>query len=112
MNLAETERPRWRAAVGLIVAAALLTFSAMAIGYHQPPERGEIGVVFPPWVSQIEAFDAVIDAGGRLTAVGRFPNIVIAFALDGDFAQRVTARGALFVTAARGLCAPVEEFQT
>ncbi|MHA6689969.1 hypothetical protein [Devosia sp. A449] len=100
------------AALVLIGASTLLTFTTLIIGYHLPPERGEIGVVFPPWTSQIDALSAVIDAGGQIAGTGRFSNIVVAVALDGKFAQRVTERGALFVAAARGLCGPIEELQT
>lgn len=100
------------AATILVAASALLSFAALIIGYHLPPERGEIGVVFPPWVTQGEAVGAVIDAGGLIAGTGRFSNIVVAFALDGEFTQRVTERGALFVAAARGLCGPIEELQT
>jgi hypothetical protein len=99
------------AALGLVLVAALSTFLALVIGYHLPPERGEIGVVFPPWVSQAEALGAVIDAGGLIAGTGRFPNIVVAVARDEEFARRVTERGALFVAAAKGLCGPVEETQ-
>ncbi|HTM78150.1 MAG TPA: hypothetical protein VL133_11050 [Devosia sp.] len=97
------------AAIGLIVAATLLTFAALTVGSYLPPERGEVGVVFPPWTSQAEALGAVVAAGGKIAGVGRFANIVVAYALDDAFAQRVTQRGALFVAAAKGLCGPIEE---
>ena len=99
------------AAIALVLATAILTFAALAVGYHLPPQRGEMGVVFPPWIAEAEALSAVIDAGGRIAGTGRFPNIVVAYAPDDGFAQRVTERGALFVAAARGLCGPIEELQ-
>ena len=79
------------------------------IGYHLPPESGEVGVIFPPWVSQQEVFGAVVEAGGFIAGTGRFTNIVVAVARDRDFTQRVLERGAIFVGAARGICGPVEE---
>jgi hypothetical protein len=97
------------ASAGFVVAAAIFTFAALAIGYHLPPQKGEMGVVFAPWVDQVDAIRAIVDAGGRIAATGRFPNIVIAYASDEAFTQRVTAQGAWFVAAARGLCAPAME---
>lgn len=112
--------PDWNSAAGksggaaivLVAASTLLTFVALVVGYHLPPERGEIGVIFPPWVTEGEAMAAVVDAGGLIAGPGRFSNVVVAVSLDGGFAQRVTDRGALFVAAARGLCGSIEELQT
>lgn len=94
-------------AMGLFVA--LISFSALLSSYYLPPSTGEVGVIFPPWVDQAEAFGAVIDAGGLVASTGRLPNIIVAVADSSDFARRVIDNGAWIVTAARGLCGPQQE---
>lgn len=93
----------------MLALVALISLSALLTAYYLPPEQGEIGVVFPPWIDQRDAFGAVIAAGGSIAGAGRFPNIVVAFAHDAAFTRRVLANGAWMVTAARGLCAPQQE---
>ena len=93
-------------AIGLVSGVALL------IAYHLPPERGEIGVIFPPWTAQTEALGAIVAAGGSIVSTGRFSNIVIAFSHEEGFSQRVTGFGAWFTTAARGLCTPALEVRS
>jgi hypothetical protein len=97
-----------RLANALVVTTAVLTFSALVIGYHLPPKTGELGVVFPPWFDEPAAVSAIISAGGTLAGGTRFSNILIAVAPDPEFANRVTQYGALLTTSARGLCAPLE----
>jgi hypothetical protein len=97
-----------RLAGGLTSLAALLTFLALVIGYHLPPDTGELGVVFPPWFDEPSAVSAIISAGGTLAGGTRFPNILIAVAPDPGFSNRVAEYGALLTTSARGLCAPLE----
>jgi hypothetical protein len=80
-------------------------------GYHLPPERGELGVVFPPWMDEAASMTAVINAGGSIAAGTRFSNIVVAFASDPGFSARVREHGAWLTTAARGLCAPLDGVQ-
>lgn len=109
LDLATTQSVNGYGAVCLVLVAALMTLAGLVVGYHLPPERGEIGVIFPPWVAQADALSAVLDAGGLIAGVGRFPNIVIAYAADGEFGPRVQQHGAWFVAAARGLCASAEE---
>lgn len=103
-----TEVDDTRIASALASLAALLTVLALVVGYHLPPERGELGVVFPPWFDEPTAVSAIISAGGTLAGGTRFSNILVAVAPDPGFGQRVTEYGALFITSARGLCAPLE----
>jgi len=91
----------------MLSAATLMTFLFMAIGHHLPPEKGELGVVFPPWTSESEAISAILDAGGLLAGGTRFSNIIVAVAPDAEFAERVRHHGAWLTTAARGLCEPI-----
>lgn len=88
-------------------AATGLTLGALVVGYHLPPERGELGVVFPPWMSEAQSVSAILDAGGRLAGGTRFSNIIVAVAPDAAFAARVRQNGAWFTTSARGLCTPI-----
>lgn len=106
----DTEQ-RQSAVVGAILLAATISVSAggLMVFYHLPPQKGEVGVVFPPWTDQASAIAQIVAAGGLIVNSGRFPNVLIAYAHDGDFARRVMARGAWFVGAARGLCGPVNE---
>ncbi|MBJ7579441.1 hypothetical protein JHC09_16320 [Devosia sp. MC532] len=92
----------------LAFATALLTLVTLVIGYHLPPETGEVGVIFPPWFDEPAAVSAIISAGGTLAGGTRFSNILVAVAPDPDFATRVIKYGALLITSARGLCAPIE----
>lgn len=89
----------------MLTAATLMTFLFMAVGHYLPPEKGEMGVVFPPWVTEAEAISAVIDAGGSLAGGTKFSNIIVAVAPDPEFAERVREHGAWLITAATGLCA-------
>src|SRR5687768_11479580 len=98
-------RDAWLAGA-LLVLIALFSLMALLTAYYLPPRQGEIGVVFPPWTEQRDAFGAVVAAGGSIAGTGRFSNIVVAFANDADFTRRILANGAWMVTAARGLCAP------
>ena len=97
-----------RIASVMVIATALITFTALVVGYHLPPKTGELGVVFPPWVDEPTAISAIISAGGKLAGGTRFSNILIAVAPDPEFANRVKQNGALLTTSARGLCAPLE----
>lgn len=94
----------------MLPALALAGFALVggAAALHMPPETGEMGVIFAPWTGQGEALSAVIAAGGRVVDAGRFPNIMIAYGADPDFASRIRAEGAWLVLAATGLCAPAE----
>jgi len=89
-------------ALGVAVVTAFFGLTVL----HAPPETGEMGVVFAPWTSQGEAIATIVAAGGRIVDAGRLPNVLIAYATDAGFDERVRARGAWFVAAAEGLCAP------
>lgn len=104
---ADDLRPRdaWLAGI-LLSLIALFSLTALMAAYYLPPQQGEVGVIFPPWVEQRDAFGAVVAAGGSIAGTGRFSNIVVAFAQNADFTRRILANGAWMVTAARGLCAP------
>lgn len=95
---------------GLLASSAtLMTVLILALGHHLPPAKGELGVIFPPWMGEAEAISAIVDAGGALAGGTRFSNIIIAIAFDADFARRVRANGAWLTTAAQGLCAPLKQ---
>lgn len=93
-------------------AATLMTTALLVAGYHLPPESGELGVVFPPWMEESEIAASIILSGGFLAGGTRFSNIYVAVAPDAGFADRVRQNGAWLTTAARGLCAPVGATQT
>ena len=88
------------------VFVALMTFAVGAANAYAPPASGQLAVVFPPWVGEVEAFGLVAEAGGRIVGPSRFGNIVIAFAPDPGFAERIARQGALFTTQATGICGP------
>lgn len=85
-------------------AVALVALSIGVVDAYAPPATGEMAVVFPPWIGEVEAFELVAEAGGRLVGPSRFGNIVIAVAPDAGFASRVGQRGALFTAKATGIC--------
>lgn len=91
---------------------ALATIAAGVAALHVPPQTGEMGVVFAPWITEAEAVGAVIAAGGRLVNSSRLSNVLIAYAFDDTFDARVRAEGAWFTVAARGLCAPADQGET
>jgi|GEM_PF-1041668 hypothetical protein len=95
----------WKQFLPAILFAA---FSALALATPMPaPERGEMAIVFPPFTSEETAWALVRQAGGSLVAPTRLPNVVVAYAPDSGFQQRMSEMGALFFLAAAGLCAPL-----
>jgi len=95
----------WLALAPALLVAGL-TFAVSAASAYAPPASGEMAVVFPPWIDEIQAFGLVPEAGGRIVGPSRFGNIVIAFASDPGFAARVAQEGALFTLKATGICGP------
>ena len=83
-----------------------LTVAVGAASAYAPPASGEMAVVFPPWIDEVQAFELVAEAGGQIVGPSRFGNIVIAFAPDTGFAARVAEQGALFTLKATGICGP------
>jgi len=67
------------------------------------PATGKIGVVFSPGLSSQAAVERVIAAGGAPIDMGRFGNIVIAWARSSDFQNRVDAEGAWLTFNPQGL---------
>jgi hypothetical protein len=98
---------RWMQLAPALLVACFATSTGFA-AFYAPPPTGELGVVFAPWVSEVEAVAAVAAAGGRLGNPSRLPNVLVAYAADPGFDARVRSRGAWFTVAARGLCGPVE----
>lgn len=95
----------WKQFLPAILFAA---FSAFALAAPMPaPGKGEMAVVFPPFTSEETAWALVRQAGGSLVAPTRFPSVVVAYAPDSGFQQRISEMGALFFLAAAGLCAPL-----
>lgn len=93
---------------GLLPALLIAAFTVVGAtaALYAPPDTGEMAVVFPISTSEQAAYAAVTAAGGRFVSGTKFDNIVVAYAVDADFDDRVRALGGLFVLAARGLCAP------
>lgn len=87
-------------------AVALVTALAAMVTLYAPPATGQVGVVFAPWVSEVQAASAVFAAGGKLANSSRFANVLVAVATDEGFHARVRAAGALFTVSALGLCGP------
>ena len=92
-------------AVAVAIFTVVIGFSALL----SPPQAGEMGVVFATWVSQAEAMQAIVAAGGRIVDTSRLDNIVIAYGLDETFRDKVRDQGAWFTVAATGLCAGTGE---
>jgi hypothetical protein len=93
----------------LLAAIFLVTTVSLASAYYAPPETGEMGVVYPPWIDEGTALAGVIAAGGKIVASSNFSNIVVAYAEDDQFRSRIREQGAWFLVAATGLCGPVKE---
>lgn len=96
-----------------VLVAIFTVFIAFA-AVHAPPAKGEMGVVFAPWMSQADVMGAVMAAGGRIVDSSRLPNVIVAYGLDETFQARVRDHGAWFTVAAVGLCAGIggdEEWQ-
>ena len=58
------ERGGWVQLAPALVIATITATAAIA-AFHAPPETGEMGVVFAPWVTEAEAIGVVVAAGGR-----------------------------------------------
>jgi hypothetical protein len=95
----------------MLPAAAVAIFT-LIVGFaalQAPPQAGEMGVVFAPWVSQAEAMGAIVAAGGSIVDTSRLNNVVIAYGPDETFQHKVRDQGAWFTVAATGLCAGTGE---
>lgn len=88
------------------IAFTLLSGGTVLGATMLPPPKGEMAVVFPPATSELTAWALVRQAGGLIVAPTRLSNIVVAYAPDEEFQARVRSLGALFLFAAKGLCAP------
>lgn len=104
----ETPTPAGKTWLALLPAllVGLLALTVGAAGAYAPPATGEMAVVFPPGMGEVEAFARVVQAGGLIVGPSRFDNIVIALAPDPGFAARVAGEGALFTLKATGICGP------
>jgi hypothetical protein len=69
------------------------------------PDMGEMAVIFPPFTSETDAWERVHQAGGYVVGPTNFSNIVVVYADDAQFKDRAGQYGALWFTAATGLCA-------
>ena len=100
-----TPSTAWRdflPAVVFTLLSGVVVFTATM----QPPAKGEMAVVFPPATSELTAWALVRQAGGLIVSPTRLSNVVVAYAPDTGFETRVRQLGALFLFAAKGLCAP------
>lgn len=93
----------------LAIAFAVITGAVVLSGSMAAPMRGEVAVAFPPFTSEMVAWDIVRAAGGSLVAPTHLPNVVVAFAPDEGFQQRARALGAMLFFNATGLCAPLKD---
>lgn len=82
-----------------------LVGAAALVAPQAAPDEGEMAVIFPPFTSEADAWDRVHKAGGYVVGPTNFSNIVVVFADDTEFKDRVGQYGALWFTAATGLCA-------
>ncbi len=96
------DRYSWLPSLGLAAAAVLVALFTL----YAPPSRGAVGVFFPFGTTSTTAIALIGAAGGRLVTTTQLDNVVVAYADDGRFLDRIRALGALFVFAGRGLCAP------
>lgn len=110
MSPPETQRPFeqeiWALLPALLVGVVVLVFGVA--GTYAPPAEGEMAIVFAPGTSEASAYGAIVGAGGRIVGSSRFGNIVVAYASDTGFRDRIGAHGGLFTLAATGLCRPVD----
>lgn len=88
------------------VLFALLSAGAVVGVTMAPRSTGEMAVVFPPLTDELTAWAIVREAGGLIVSPTQLSNIVVAYAPDDQFQNRVRKLGALFFVAARGLCGP------
>lgn len=93
-----------------VLPALLLALASASIALAATlaaPRSGEMAVVFPPFTDELTAWSLVREAGGLIVGPTRATNIVVAYAPDDDFQNRMRQSGALFFVAAKGLCASV-----
>jgi hypothetical protein len=89
----------------VVAIGALLSGAAVA---YAPAAKGEMAVLFAPWVSEADALRTIVAAGGEYVGPTRFGNLLIAFAPDDHFAERVRQAGALMLLAATGVCGELD----
>lgn len=85
---------------------ALVAIIVEAAVFFAPPVKGQMAVFFPPGTTEVVAITAIARAGGSFVGSSRFSNIIIAYAPDGGFRQRISKHGGWFTLAAEGLCSP------
>jgi len=98
-----------REIAGALVPAVLIALVALfteAAVFYAPPEKGQMAVFFPPSTTESVAISAIASAGGSFVSSSRFANIVIAYAPDAGFRERIAKHGGWFTLAAEGLCSP------
>lgn len=91
------------------VPAVLIALAAIVIEivvFYAPPDEGQMAVFFPPSTTEVTAIAAIARAGGSFVGSSRFSNIIIAYAPDDGFRQRISNHGGWFTLAAEGLCSP------
>lgn len=89
------------------LAIAAIAFLIGAVAEYAPPATGEMAVVFLPGTDEATAYGAILAAGGRFVAPTHLSNIVVAYALDPGFQDRIRQSGGFLTLAAKGLCTPV-----
>jgi len=95
----------------LLPAIAISVFAAVVgvIGYMQPPEEGEMAVIFPPWTSHNVVVQTIVQSGAQLVSPSRLPNVFVVQVQSEDHKRSLYEHGAWFFAAATGLCGPLEQ---
>jgi len=88
------------------IMIALLAIIIEMFVFYAPPAKGQMAVFFPPNTSEPMAIAAIASAGASFVGSSRFENIIIVYAPDTGFRQRISQHGGWFTLAAEGLCSP------
>lgn len=95
-----------------ILLAVLFSLFAAALGlfgYLQPPAKGEMAVVFPPWTDERQIVQAIVLSGARIVGPTRIAGTYVAIIDSPEQFEFLHQSGAIFFTAARGICGPIKQ---
>ncbi len=94
----------WLPALAFAALAGAMSLSSV----FATSDTGEMAVVFAPGVSELTAWSLLRQAGGLLVAPTALSNIVVAYAPDAGFKDRMRQLGGWFFIPAQGLCAALD----
>ena len=88
----------------------IVTIFAVSIVAAISPSRDDklVGVLFAPSLSENDAFQKVVDAGGRVVAMGALPNSFIVERRDKAFSRKIGALVVFRADSGWG-CAPLKK---